>query len=116
LLLVVAQLPLLAGAYVGALEVSDEYTTRVGPIVDLVPHASARATCMQSHEVKRQVLDDKEIVSHSPGVARESVVLEPHAGVGVPIISRHIGQCPEARGELRIVDAPAKSSRTPLVQ
>jgi hypothetical protein len=48
-------------------------------------------------------------------VACEPVVLEPYAGVGVPIVSRHIGQSPEARGELRVADAPAKGPRTSLV-
>jgi hypothetical protein len=37
LLLVVAQLPLLAGVCVSALEVPDEDSTQVGPVVDLFP-------------------------------------------------------------------------------
>jgi hypothetical protein len=49
-------------------------------------------------------------------VAREPVVLKPHAGVGVPIISWHISRSSEVRGELRVADAPAKSSWTPLVR
>jgi hypothetical protein len=36
-LLAVAQLPLLAGACVGSLEVPDEDSTQVGTVVDLVP-------------------------------------------------------------------------------
>jgi hypothetical protein len=47
-------------------------------------------------------------------VACEPVVLEPYTGVGVPIVSRHIGRSPEARGELRIADAPAKGPWTSL--
>jgi hypothetical protein len=35
-------------------------------------------------------------------VACEPVVLEPHTGVGVTIVSWHIGRSPEARGELRV--------------
>jgi hypothetical protein len=49
-------------------------------------------------------------------VAREPVVLEPYTGVGVPVVSRHVGRGPEARGELRVTDAPAESPWTPLVQ
>jgi hypothetical protein len=49
-------------------------------------------------------------------VAREPVVFEPHTRVGVPIVSWHIGQSPEARGELRVADAPAKSPWTLLVR
>jgi hypothetical protein len=49
-------------------------------------------------------------------VARELVILEPHTGVGVPIVSWHIGRSPKSRGELRVVDAPAKSPWTPLVR
>jgi hypothetical protein len=37
LLLAIAQLPLLAGARVGALKVADKDLTQVGPIVDLIP-------------------------------------------------------------------------------
>jgi hypothetical protein len=47
-------------------------------------------------EVKWQVLDHEEIVGCPTGVARELVVLEPYTRVGVPVISRHIGRCPEA--------------------
>jgi hypothetical protein len=28
-------------------------------------------------------------------VAREPVVLEPHTGVGVPVVSRYVGRSPE---------------------
>jgi hypothetical protein len=65
-------------------------------------------------EVKRQVLDHKEIVGHSYGMARKPVVLEPYAGVGVPVVSWHIGRGPEARGELRVADAPTKGPWTTL--
>jgi hypothetical protein len=46
-------------------------------------------------------------------VAREPVVLEPYARVGVPIVPWHIGWSPEARGEFRVTDAPAKGPWTP---
>jgi hypothetical protein len=49
-------------------------------------------------------------------VAREPVVLEPHTGVGVPVVSRYIGRSPEMRGELRVTDATVKSPWTPLVR
>jgi hypothetical protein len=47
-------------------------------------------------------------------VACEPVVLEPYVGVGVPIVSRHVGQSPKARGELLVTDAPTKGPRTSL--
>jgi hypothetical protein len=47
-------------------------------------------------------------------VARKPVVLEPHTGVGVPVVSQYVGRGPEARGELRVMDAPAESPWTPL--
>jgi hypothetical protein len=50
-------------------------------------------------EVERQVLDDEEIVRRSPGVAGESVVLKPHAGVGLPVVPGYVGWSPETRGE-----------------
>jgi hypothetical protein len=59
-------------------------------------------------KVERQVLDHEEIVGCSSGMARKSVVLEPYARIGVPIVSWHIGRGPEARGELRVTDAPTK--------
>jgi hypothetical protein len=48
-------------------------------------------------------------------MAGESVVLEPHAGVGVPDVPRYIGRSVEARGEPRVPDALAKGPWTPLV-
>jgi hypothetical protein len=51
-------------------------------------------------EVERQVLDKEKVVSRSTSVALEPVVLEPHVGVGVPIVSWHIGRRPEARGDV----------------
>jgi hypothetical protein len=41
-------------------------------------------------------------------MARKSVVLEPYAGIGVPVVSWHIGRGSEVRGELRVADAPTK--------
>jgi hypothetical protein len=96
LLLVVAQLPLLAGAHVHALEVAHEDSTQVGPVIDLVPRQVFEPRACRVAEVERQVLDDEEVVSRSTGVACEPVVLEPHAGVGVPIVSWHIGRSLEA--------------------
>jgi hypothetical protein len=48
-----------------------------------------------------------------PRVARESVVLELHAGVGVPVVPGYIGRSSETRGEPDIPDALAKGSWTP---
>jgi hypothetical protein len=48
-------------------------------------------------------------------VARQPVVLEPHAGVGVPVVHGYVGWSSETRGKPRITDALAKGSRTPLV-
>jgi hypothetical protein len=70
----------------------------------------------QSRRGRWEVLDDEEVVCHSPGVASEPVVLEPHAGVGVPVVPWHIGRSAEARRELHVVDALAKSPWTPLVR
>jgi hypothetical protein len=49
-------------------------------------------------------------------VAHEPVVLEPHTGVGVPVVSRYVGRSPETRRERRVTDAPAKSPWTELVR
>jgi hypothetical protein len=48
------------------------------------------------NEVERQVPDDEEVVCRSPGVACEPVVLEPYAGVGVPIVPQYIGRSVDA--------------------
>jgi hypothetical protein len=66
-------------------------------------------------EVEWEVLDDEEIICHSPGVASEPVVLESHTGVGVPVVSRYVGQSTIARRELRVADALAEGPWTPLV-
>jgi hypothetical protein len=44
----------------------------------------------------------------------ESVVLEPHAGFGVPVTPRYVGRSTKARRELRVANALAKGSWTPL--
>jgi hypothetical protein len=49
-------------------------------------------------------------------VACELVVLEPHAGVGFPVVSWHIGRSPKARRKFRIADALAKGPWTSLVR
>jgi hypothetical protein len=49
-------------------------------------------------------------------VARKPVVLEPYTGVGVPVVPWHVGWSSEARGELHVTDAPAKSPWTLLVR
>jgi hypothetical protein len=76
----------------------------------LEPHARGVA------EVKRQILDNEEIVGRPTGVTRETVVLKPHTGVGDPVISQYVGWGPEAREELRVTNAPAESPRTLLVR
>jgi hypothetical protein len=66
-------------------------------------------------EVERQILDDEEIVRCSSGVASKPVVLEPHSGVGVPLVPWHVGQSTKARRELRVADALSKGPQTFLV-
>jgi hypothetical protein len=48
-------------------------------------------------------------------VACEPVVLDPHTGVDVLVVSQHVGRSPKTQGELHVSDAPAKSPWTPLV-
>jgi hypothetical protein len=98
------------------LEVADEDPTQVDPVVDLVVWQVLEPLARRVTEVERQVLDDEEVVGRSPGVARQPVVLESYIGVGVPVVSWHIGRSPEARGELHVADALAKSPWTPLVR
>jgi hypothetical protein len=49
-------------------------------------------------------------------VASEPVVLEPHAGVGVPIVPWYVGRSPETQGEPRILYTLDEGSWTPLVR
>jgi hypothetical protein len=72
------------------LEVPDKYSAQVSLAVDLVTgHLLEPCPCGVT-ELERQVLGDEEVVCHSSCVAYEPVVLEPHAGVGVPIIPMYI--------------------------
>jgi hypothetical protein len=64
--------------------------------------------------MERQVLYDEEVARRSPCVACEPVVLEPHAGDGVPTVPGYVGRSSETRGEPRISDALAKA-RGPLL-
>jgi hypothetical protein len=85
--------------------------------MDLVARQMLEPRTCRVAEVERQVLDHEEIVGRPTGVAREPVVLEPYTGVGVPVVSRHVGRSPEARGELHVTDAPAKSPLShPILQ
>jgi hypothetical protein len=47
---------------------------------------------------------------------REPVVLEPHAWVGVPVVSWHVGRSTKGRTELRVADALTKGRWTSLVR
>jgi hypothetical protein len=116
LLLAIAQLPLLAGARVGALKVADKNPTQVGPVVDLVPRQVLEPSARGVAEVERQVLDDEQVIGRSPGEACEPVVLEPYAGVGIPVVSWYVGRSPESRRKLRVADALAKGPWTLLVR
>jgi hypothetical protein len=66
-------------------------------------------------EVEQQVLDDEEVVCRSARMARESVVLQPHVGVSLPVISGDIGRSSEKRGEPHIPHVLPKGPRAPLV-
>jgi hypothetical protein len=85
-----------------ALEVADEDSTQVSPVIDLVARQVLEPCACRVTEVERQILNDEEVIGRSTSMACEPVVLEPYAGVGVPIVSRHIGRGPEVRvGTLR---------------
>jgi hypothetical protein len=51
-----------------------------------------------------------------PGMAREAVVLDPHTGVGVPVVSWHVGRSAKVRRERHVTDALAKGPWTSLVR
>jgi hypothetical protein len=55
------------------------------------------------------------IAHRSPGVACEPVVLEPHAGIGVPVVPWNVGRSTETRRKLRVTDALTKGLWTSLV-
>jgi hypothetical protein len=74
----------------------DEDSTQVGPVIDLFVRQVFEPRARSVTEVERQVLDDEEVVGCSTGVACKPAVLEPYAGVGVPIVSWHLGHSPEA--------------------
>jgi hypothetical protein len=84
--------------------------------VDLVPRQVLKPSACGVAEVERQVLDDEKVVGCSPGVACKPVVLEPYAGVSVPVVSWDIGRSPEARRKFRVADALAKGPWTLLVR
>jgi hypothetical protein len=95
LLLAVSQLPLLARTGVRALEVADEDLVQLRPIIDPAAGQVLEPCPHGVAEVERQVLDDEEDVCRSTRVAHESVVLQPHAGVYLPVVSRDIGRSSE---------------------
>jgi hypothetical protein len=67
-------------------------------------------------EVERQILDDEEIFCRSPGMARKPVVLESHAGVGVPVVPWHVSRSTQTQRKLCVADALTKGPRTSVVR
>jgi hypothetical protein len=63
--------------HVRALEVANENPPQVGPVLDLVAGQVLEPRARGVAEVERQILDHKEIIGRSSGIARESVVLKP---------------------------------------
>jgi hypothetical protein len=60
---------------VGALEVADEDSAQVCPVVDLAAGQVLEPRPRGVAEVERQILDDEEVVCRPARVTRESVVL-----------------------------------------
>jgi hypothetical protein len=94
-LVAVAQLPLLAGTGVRPLEVADEDSMQIRPIVDLAMGQVLEPCPHRVVEVERQVLDDEEVIRRTTCMAREPVVLQLHTRVCVPVVPGDVGRSSE---------------------
>jgi hypothetical protein len=81
----------------------------VGPVIDLVARQVLEPRACGIAEVERQVLDDEQVIGRSPGVARESVVLEPYTGVESPSFT--LAALPQLRAAPSVVGALAVPRR-----
>jgi hypothetical protein len=115
LLLALVQLPLLAGARVRSLEVPDEDSAQVGPVVDLVAWQVLEPRPRRVAEVERQVLDDEEIIRRCPPCDTRAGSPRATRWCCVPVVPRYVGRSSKTRGEPRTPDALAKGSWTPLI-
>jgi hypothetical protein len=114
-LLAVARVPLHAGSGVSALKVADEDAMQLRPVIDVSAGQVLEPCPRRVTEVEQQVLDDEEVICRPTRVACESLVLQPHAGVSIPVVSRDVGRSPETREELGVPHVLSKGPQTPLV-
>jgi hypothetical protein len=91
-LLAMVKLARVAGPHVGALEVPYEGGPELGPAVDTPSREVLDPGTRRVGEVRRDALDDEQIVCRPAVVASEAIVLKPYARVCLPIVLHNGGR------------------------
>ena len=60
-------------------------------------------------------MDDELVIVHSPGPAREPVVLQPYAGVGLPSVFHNVCRRPKTLGEVGLADRLGEGAKSQRV-
>jgi hypothetical protein len=95
-------------AHVRALEVPHEGADQIVPVVDLAGRQMIKPRPRRVGEVQRQVADDDFVGGGSAQLACQAVVVEPYAGVHLPVVFVDRRGLAEALGEARRADLPAE--------
>jgi hypothetical protein len=95
-------------AHVRALEVAHERADQIVPVVDLVGGQVLEPCPSRVAEVQGQVADDDLVAGGPAQLASQAVVVEPHAGVRLPVVLDDGRGLAEALGERRFADLPAE--------
>ena len=104
------------------LEVSDKDPFEVHPVTDAVMREEFEPHSNMFPHTDGEVLNDEEVIIHSPGSAGEPKVFEPNTEVRLPGVLGDVGGRSEALWEWHSLDASAKGlwsravwARTPVI-
>jgi hypothetical protein len=69
------------------LEVADESLAQLRPVINPTATQVLEPCSCRVTEVERQVFDEEKVICCSTRVTRETIVLQPHTRIGLPVVS-----------------------------
>jgi hypothetical protein len=102
------QIPGVSRANIRALEVPHEGADQIIPVVDLAGRQVLERRLRRVGEVQGEVTDDNLVGGGPAQLARQAVVVEPYAGVRLPVVFVDRRGLAEALGEARRADLPVE--------
>jgi hypothetical protein len=103
-----AQVPGVFRAHVRALEISHECADQVVPVVDLAGRQVLKTRPRRVGKVQGEVADDNLVAGGPAQLTCQTVVVEPHTGVRLPVVLDDRRGLAEALGDGRRTDLPAE--------